>query len=359
MIRGSLTFQSFFALAFCGFLYQAGPASAQATDLVCNQCVGTSDIASGAVTGAKLAANAVNNSKIANGSVNAAKLAANAANVSKLANSAVSTGKLTTAAVTSAKLAPNAVKTSKIANAAVTSAKIAAGAVNRFKLADGAVTLEKLNRVNLIWIDAAGPTAADNCASLLAALAGISGNSASNRFVIQLGPGVYDCGTTRVVMKSFVDLAGSGMMTTHIVGQMDDSALGVLGVVSDMELRDLSVTNQSLFNDFGNVGVDAINAMGTRLTRVRADGGTLAGPFNCGMLIAGISNSNVTIVGSVLKGLVDGVFVDNSDVGNMIQTQIISENSPFFPTGGNGTANCVKSYEKFFGELLPTCESLI
>ena len=220
----------------------AAPAWGQATNLVCNKCVNTSDLDTAAVTAAKIASNAVSNAKIANGAVTAPKLAANAVNGAKIANNSVNTAKLTTAAVTAAKLAPNSVNNSKIANAAVTAAKIAPGAVNSGKILDGAVTAAKLGIKNSVYVEAAGPSTADNCNALLAALAGVSGNSATNPFVMVLGPGSYECGAQQIVMKPHVDLIGAGTSATFLKGQVDGE---FITAADGAALRLLHIENNS------------------------------------------------------------------------------------------------------------------
>ena len=226
-----------FALAILLPVLTATQAQAQATDLVCSECVQASD----------LAPNAVNNAKIGNGAVNAAKLASNAVTVAKIANNSIAAAKLTSAAVTFAKIGPNAVRTSKIPNAAVTAAKIAPGAVNVTKLADGAITAAKLAPdalfQNTLVVNAAGPSDADNCQALLDTLAGITDNSASNSYLIQLSPGTYDCGTARIQMKDFVSLAGAGPAATEITGSYSDTdlATGQIEAASNSELRGLAL----------------------------------------------------------------------------------------------------------------------
>ena len=210
---------------------------AQATDLVCGQCVETGDIANEAATGAKLASNAVNNSKIGNGAVNAAKLAANAVTVAKIANNAVSTPKLATAGVTRPKIAPNAVNASKIANAAVTAAKIAPDAVNRFKIADGAVTADKLGIAHTVFVGDSGDAAA-NCTALQDALDGLVGPAA-----VWLGPGTYACGESPVVLTSGISLVGVDRNLVTITGETAESDGLVRIQGDDVLLRGVTVRN--------------------------------------------------------------------------------------------------------------------
>jgi len=87
-------FGAVLALALAG---PAGPALAQASDVVCNKCVNASDIDIGAVTTGRLSDNAVSAPKLRNLAVTAAKLQ----------DGAVTTAKLQNGAVTAAKLAPS------------------------------------------------------------------------------------------------------------------------------------------------------------------------------------------------------------------------------------------------------------
>ena len=63
----------------------------------------------------------------------------------------------------------------------------------------------------VIWVATAG----GDFTNIDAALASISGNSSSNRFVIKVAPGTYMIANT-VVLKDYVDIEGSGEDTTEI-----------------------------------------------------------------------------------------------------------------------------------------------
>ena len=93
------------------------------------------EVADGAITADKLAANAVTSEKINDGAVTS----------TKLANDSVVTEKIQDKAVTTEKLADKAVTSTQLGDSAVTTDKIANGNVTTEKLADGAVTKEKLS----------------------------------------------------------------------------------------------------------------------------------------------------------------------------------------------------------------------
>ena len=84
-------FGAVLALALAG---PAGPALAQASDVVCNKCVGTTDIDIGAVTTGRLSDNAVSAAKLRNLAVTAAKLQNGAVTAAKLQDGAVTAAKL-------------------------------------------------------------------------------------------------------------------------------------------------------------------------------------------------------------------------------------------------------------------------
>ena len=88
---------------------QLAEATTAATDLICDKCVGTSDIADSAVTSAKIGSGQVKNSD--------------------MGNSAVTSGKILDGTIVSGDMANQAIISTKIADSAVTSSKLAGGAV--------------------------------------------------------------------------------------------------------------------------------------------------------------------------------------------------------------------------------------
>src|SRR6266511_2747690 len=88
---------------------QLAEAAVTATDVICDGCVGTTDIANSAVTSAKIGSGQVKNSDIG-------------------AN-AVTSAKITDGMIVSADMADQAIISTKIADSAVTSSKLAGGAI--------------------------------------------------------------------------------------------------------------------------------------------------------------------------------------------------------------------------------------
>ena len=78
-------------------------------------------------------------------------------------------------------------------------------------------------------------------------LDGIIDNSATNPYLIKLGPGIYDIGTSSLHMKEYVDIEGSGEKTTKITGAVTHSGPpitnGTINGASNAELRFLTVEN--------------------------------------------------------------------------------------------------------------------
>ncbi|MGI0014153.1 MAG: hypothetical protein ACREBU_12040 [Nitrososphaera sp.] len=98
------------AAAFMAGAFLASPelrahASTIANDVICNGCVGTSDLAGSAVTNAKLANGAVNSAKIADNSITVADIATDAVGSSEIAANAVGSSEIATNAVGASELA--------------------------------------------------------------------------------------------------------------------------------------------------------------------------------------------------------------------------------------------------------------
>jgi hypothetical protein len=99
---------------------QLAEATAAATDLVCSGCVGTSDIADGAVTSAKIGSGQVGNSDIANNAVGSAKIGSGQVGNTDIATSAVTTSKISdTNGVYSVDIVDGQVGTADLANDAI------------------------------------------------------------------------------------------------------------------------------------------------------------------------------------------------------------------------------------------------
>lgn len=202
-------------LALAGALSALAMTGAWAADVNCNKCVGTSDIAKGAVNASRLKAGAVRNGKIADD--------------------------------------------------AVTGVKILDGSVTAADLAAGAVTADDIYARTLVVSPFGdGSNTTSNGQELLDAItflgSVVPAPSATNPWLIRIEPGIYDVGTTSVQMLDFVDIAGSGINTTTILGSTEitipGSGLATGGVVrgaSDAEIRNLTVEHDGGANISGTI----------------------------------------------------------------------------------------------------------
>ena len=121
----------------------------------------TAGIADGAVTTAKIAANAITDAKIQSGGLTASGIASNAVTTIKILDGNVTTDKMADSAITNAKIAPNtiasnrlaagAVDTAALATSGITSAKFAAGAVDTTALGAAAVTNDKIANTTIAY----------------------------------------------------------------------------------------------------------------------------------------------------------------------------------------------------------------
>ena len=173
----------------------------------------------------------------------------------------------------------------------VRSVHLADGGVAAADLANGAVTLDKVNTTGAltgqsltfngaqaVWQNAVpfrriivvGPigTASQNGSALLAALAGITDASATNPYLLKIEPGDYDVGSTRVTMKPFVDLEGSGELRTRLF-----SAARTVSGADQAELRFLTIEGEAN----GNSGYEGVIENPFRMIHVTVIANQLGG----------------------------------------------------------------------------------
>jgi hypothetical protein len=124
-----------------------------------------------------------------------------------------------------------------------------------------------------------GDSAQTNGTALLNNLAAISAD-VNNPYLIKLGPGIYDIGTSSLQMKEYVDIEGSGENTTIIRGSNQDP---VVKGASNAELRFLTV--MSIGSGTYSVAIGNSNGASPKLTNVTVT--ATGSPYNN----CGISNS--------------------------------------------------------------------
>jgi hypothetical protein len=108
--------------------------------------------------GTNLATGAVTSAKIADGTITATQIAANAVGSSELADNAVDTAAIADSAVTSAKIADGTITATQIAANAVGSSELADNAVDTAAIADSAVTSAKIADGTIVAADVAAST---------------------------------------------------------------------------------------------------------------------------------------------------------------------------------------------------------
>jgi len=134
--------------------------------------------------------------------------------------SGVKTGHIQDDAVTTGKIVDGAITTSKITDNAVTTPKVSDGSITTSKVAVGAITPDKIGFYrNVIIVALSG----GDFTNPVDALNAITDASESNPYLVKIMPGVYDVSTS-VIMKSYVDIEGSGENVTKITAT---------GIVSD------------------------------------------------------------------------------------------------------------------------------
>ncbi len=135
------------------------------------------------------------------------------------------------------------------------------GDVNGTTLREGGVALNQEYQGRYARTVVVSPVVVDGAidpvqsgTALLAAMAGIASPAATNPFLLKLEPGTYDLGSNSLMMKSYVDIEGSGQdvttVTSAVPGANCSTGQGIAATITgaaNAEIRDLTVkaTNPS------------------------------------------------------------------------------------------------------------------
>jgi hypothetical protein len=173
-----------------------------------------------------------------------------------------------------------------------------------------------------------GDTPLNNGTALLNNLADITAD-ANNPYLIKLGPGIYDIGTSSLQMKSYVDVEGSGENTTVITGHIDGDMKGVVQGANNAEIRFLTVRNTG-----GGIISAAIynTSASPKITNVTASGS--GGSNNS---IGVYNNSSSPTMTNVTTSASGASF--NKGVFNIYSSSPTMTNVTTSASGGSGSSN--------------------
>jgi len=296
----------------------------------------TAGIADGAITTAKIAANAITDAKIQSGGLTAGSIASDAVTTIKILDGNVTTAKIADSAITNAKIAAatiqgtkfadGAVGTAALATSGITSAKFAAGAVDTTALGSGAVTNVKIAdntiahaKLNLAAGDIPGSkiTSATisglQLASAAVATAAIADGAVTAAKIATSGvtAGKIDANavTTATIAAAAVTtakidagavgttaLASSGITSAKFAaGAVDATALGA-GAVTTVKIADSAVTHAKLSLSDGDIP-------GSKITNATISGLQLA---SAAVSTAAIADNAITAAKIAASGVTAG-----------------------------------------------------
>lgn len=190
----------------------------------------------------------------------------------------------------------------------------------------------EVSAANTLYVPGTG-SASENGDALDDAVAEANAGAASSLWVIELGPGVFDLGTTGISLSNQTALVGAGRQLTTITCACNSPAITVN--VAASEVRDLRVDNTST----NTSSADAIFISGADDTTVSNAYVTTAG--NDGIDISG---STDVLIEQVIAETADVAVDFNSNVtGSVIDSTLSSATSQAFQLTTNDVAtirNC-------------------
>jgi hypothetical protein len=202
---------------------------------------------------------------------------------------------------------------------------IAGTSITVNQLADGSVTPVKIGFLGKVAIVATAGGDYTNPATAMGDYASWCGTpSASNTCLLKIMPGVYDVGTSSVVMHPYIDIEGSGENTTIIQGNMDSSSSGIVNGASNAEIRFLTIKHTGGGANAMGIYISSASPKITNVS-VNVSGATTYGIYGYPNTAPVISNVSVIVSGNYNFGialitctipLLSNVYINVSGVTN-------------------------------------------
>ena len=136
----AFAFVGFLALSYSPDAWAQVTESTTANDVICSQCVHTSDIKKGAISTNRIKKNAVKTAKIADGAVNSAKILDGSVTGADIANSSITGADIATGSVFGSDIADSSLTGNDIANGSVTGIDIQDGSLTGADIANSSIT---------------------------------------------------------------------------------------------------------------------------------------------------------------------------------------------------------------------------
>jgi len=162
--------------------------------------------------------------------------------------------------------------------------------------------------------------------------------------LLKIMPGVYDVGSSPVVMQPYIDIEGSGENTTIIQGSIESGSAGVVNGTNNAEIRFLTVNNAG----GGTNSIALYNASASfRITSVIAAASGSAQSY-------GVYNGApgaVKITNSIIKGTTSSIYNISGAKAFVGNTQL--EGGAVFNAG---TLTCAGAYNGSYAALGASCQ---
>jgi hypothetical protein len=221
------------------------------------------------------------------------------------------------------------------------------------------LTADNANIGNIVIVSPkAGSSATDKGTALLNALAGINDASSGNKYLIKIGPGTFNLGTSSLQMRQYVDIEGSGKELTVITGSGQFTVRGASrGTLSKLGVNNTNTSNAyAIYNDNGllfveDVSVDARNGSGFNIgifnlnsNLFLEDSSILALTPNGFAIYNGGGPYANQIRRSILSGFSNAVYNAAGYVVDIVFSQLETPSVNF----GAGNFSCFQNYNSGF-----------
>lgn len=232
-------------------------------------------------------------------------------------------------------------------------------------------TLKLASYSNTIVVSASSGVSETNGTKLRETLNGITGASADNPYLLKLEPGVYYLGIYSLMMKSYVDIEGSGQGVTRIVvnggpsviqainnvnSEVRDLALNidtegtvsaVLSLSPDFRLTNVTVkaTGTSSFSTVTVAGFNGIGTIKNSTISSTHSGGTKS------YAVYSNGSGTVTVLNSVLQGGNSSIKVDSGS-GKIANSQLLN-------AAYAGNVKCVGVYDANYDPVQSNCSPTV